>query len=122
MNFLGNFLWFITGGILTSFMWLLLGIFYSITVIGIPFALQAFKMAHLSVFPFGKKVEYTYGGAGRFIGNVIWFIFGGLELAIANFILCIIFSVTIIGIPFGKQYFKLTKLSLTPFGVTIVKV
>lgn len=119
MKLLGNFLWLILGGIVMSIMWFIIGIIYCITIIGIPFGKQAFKLAHLSLVPFGKKVEYTKLGASRLIGNIIWIIFGGLELAIGNMIFGAFCCITIIGIPFGKQYFKLAKLSLAPFGITI---
>lgn len=119
MKLIGNLIWLICGGILMSLAWIIIGCLYCITIIGIPFGIQAFKIAGLTLAPFGKKITRTRSGAGKLIGNIIWIIFGGLELAIAHFILGIIFYITIIGIPFGKQQFKLGELSLAPFGVKI---
>ncbi|ERJ13255.1 YccF domain-containing protein [Haloplasma contractile] len=121
MKFLGNLLWFLFGGAVYSIIWYLIGILYCITIIGIPFGKQAFKLGKLTFTPFGKKLEKTSSGAGSTIANIIWFIFGGIELAIFYFITAILSYITIIGIPFGKQYMKLAKLSIAPFGVKVTK-
>ena len=120
MSVLGNILWFIFGGFITALLWLLVGCLWCITVIGIPIGLQAFKMAKLSLAPFGKTV--TYGTrADKIILNVLWIIFGGLILAIQHFFMGIVCFISLIGIPFGIQYFKLAKLALMPFGAEISK-
>ncbi|MBR5356137.1 MAG: YccF domain-containing protein [Lachnospiraceae bacterium] len=121
MSFLGNVLWFICGGFISAIMWFLAGILWSITIFGIPVGVQCFKMASLSMCPFGRDVEYD-GGAFSFIINVIWFFVSGLELFVVNFVFGLILCITIIGIPFGKQFFKIAKLSLCPFGARIVEV
>lgn len=120
MRLIGNILWIIFGGLLSALGWLITGVLWCITIIGIPVGLQCFKLASLSLNPFGKEVRYE-GGAGSFLLNVIWFIFGGLEMAIGNFLFGVLWCITIIGIPFGKQFFKLAGLSLRPFGATVVR-
>ena len=120
MSFLGNIIWFIFGGFLSGLSWIVSGIIWCITIIGIPYGLQCFKFASLSFAPFGKEVNYS-GGVVSFIVNVIWFIFFGLPMAIENAIFAIIWCLTIIGIPFGLQFFKIAKLALAPFGAEIYK-
>ena len=118
MSFLGNILWFIFGGFLSGLSWIIAGILCCITIIGIPLGLQCFKFASLAFAPFGKEIEYG-GGAHSFLANVIWLIFCGLPMAIENFVIGCIWCITIIGIPFGLQFFKIAKLSLAPFGAEI---
>ena len=118
MSFLGNILWLIFGGFISGLAWILAGIICCITVIGIPIGLQCFKFAGLAFCPFGKEVVYG-GGAGSFIINIFWLIFFGTEMAIVNTIIRLILCVTIIGIPFGLQFFKIAKLALMPFGARI---
>ncbi len=115
MKFLGNIIWLIFGGLVTALMWCIYGILWCVTIIGIPLGLQCFKFAKLSLWPFGKEVEYT-GGTFKMIVNIIWMIFTGLEMAFANVICGLVLCITIIGIPFGRQFFKLAGLSLMPFG------
>lgn len=117
MKFIGNFLWFFLTGFLTSLMWFFLGLLWCITVVGIPFGLQAFKFAKLSLFPFGKKVSTRF--FKRPLLNIVWFILGGFALAIAFLGTGLIWCITIIGIPFGKQAFKMAKLAIAPFGATV---
>ena len=121
MRLIGNLIWFIFGGFIMALGWFIAGIIWCITIIGIPIGLQAFKLAGLSIWPFGKEVEYG-GGAGRFILNIIWIIFGGFLLMLGHLLSGILFSITIIGIPFGIQHFKLAKLALMPFGATIKEI
>ena len=118
MKTIGNIIWVVFGGFVMALIWFILGLIQFVTIIGIPTGLQAFKLAKLALWPFGKTVIYG-GGAGRFILNLIWIVLGGFALAICNVFWGIIFCITIIGIPFGKQYFKLAKLSLMPFGAII---
>ena len=118
MKSLGNILWIICGGWLCALSWLIAGCLWCITVVGIPVGVQCFKLSVLSFLPFGKKVEYE-GGSVSCLLNVFWFFFSGLELALEHFFIGCLCCITIIGIPFGKQYFKLAKLSLAPFGATI---
>lgn len=98
--------------------WVLSGVLWCVTIIGIPVGLQCFKLAGLAFFPFGKEVAYG-GGAGSLLLNILWIIISGLALAIGSLLCGLIFCISIIGIPFGKQCFKLAKLSLMPFGATV---
>ncbi|MDI6453516.1 YccF domain-containing protein [Peloplasma aerotolerans] len=117
MSLLGNIIWFIFGGWLAALLWLIAGILLSITIIGLPLGLQCFKFARLVVFPFGKEVETNF--EKHPIINIIWAIFFGWEMALSYIVIGIIFCITIIGIPFGLQWFKLTMLALFPFGARI---
>jgi len=118
MGCFGNFLWFIFGGFISGLSWLVVGCLWCITIVGIPVGLQCFKIAGLSFFPFGKNVEYG-GGAGSMVLNIFWLILSGLPLAIEFVTLGVVLCITIIGIPFGLQHFKLAKLALMPFGATV---
>lgn len=120
MNFIGNLIWIICGGLFSAIGWWLAGILWCITIVGIPVGLQCFKMSSLSLNPFGKEV-IDEGGAVSCLLNIIWFFVSGLELAIGNFIIGCVLCVTIIGIPFGMQFFKIARLALFPFGARIVK-
>lgn len=120
MGMLGNFLWFIFGGALSGLAWLAAGCLWCVTIIGIPIGVQCFKMSGLSFFPFGKEVVYQ-GGAVSFLINVLWFLVSGIELALLNFGIGCVLCLTIIGIPFGRQFFKFAKLALAPFGAVVVK-
>lgn len=119
MGWLGNVLWFIFGGCISGLSWLLTGCLWCITIIGIPVGLQCFKFAGLSFFPFGKEVVYG-GGAASLLLNIIWLLVSGLPLAIESAIIGVLLCITIVGIPFGLQQFKLAKLALMPFGSQIV--
>ena len=118
MRLLGNILWLIFGGLVSGLAWILAGLLWCITIIGIPIGRQCFKFAKLAFCPFGKEVEFG-GGAVSLIANIIWLIVSGIPMAIGNAVAGVICCITIIGIPFGKQYFKLAKLSLMPFGATV---
>jgi len=121
LRLIGNIIWFLFGGLLLALGWIVAGILCCITIIGIPVGLQAFKLAGLALWPFGREVIYG-GGTGSFILNVIWIVLGGLVLSLSHLICGALFCVTIIGIPFGKQHFKLAKLALMPFGASVVKI
>lgn len=119
MSCLGNILWFIFGGFLNSIGWLLTGVLWCISIIGIPIGIQCFKMARLQLAPFGKEIITTNDSIGNFILNILWLIFGGFVLCIGNIISGILLCITIVGIPFAIQSFKMAKLSLMPFGKEI---
>lgn len=118
MSALGNILWFIFAGFWQGISWLIIGLLWCITIIGIPVGKQCFKMAGLAFFPFGKEVEYG-GGAPSAILNVLWFIFGGVFLSLQALLNGVLLCITIIGIPFGLQCFKQAKLALLPFGAVV---
>lgn len=120
MSILGNIVWFLFGGIFAGLGWYLVGLLWCCTIIGIPVGMQCFKFGTLSFFPFGKEIQYG-GGAGKFLLNILWLIFGGFELAVTHVVFGLILCCTIIGIPFGIQHIKLAKLALLPFGAEVIK-
>ncbi|MCL2438150.1 MAG: YccF domain-containing protein [Coriobacteriia bacterium] len=120
MKTLGNIIWFIFGGLPMGLSWVFIGVLWCVTIVGIPIGKQCFKLASVAFFPFKKEVELG-GGAPSVLLNVLWIIFGGFMLALEAFLLGVLFCITIIGIPFGKQCFKLAKLSLAPFGAEVVR-
>ena len=119
MRTIGNFLWFIFGGFLSGLSWWFSGLICCITIIGIPWGRQCFKFASMSFFPFKKDVEFG-GGAVSLLANLVWIVFFGFWMAVENFVFGLIWCITIVGIPFGKQFFKIAKLALCPFGAYIV--
>ena len=119
MSILGNILWFVFGGAISGLSWCLAGVLWCISIVGIPVGLQCSKIAGLTFFPFGKEVIYG-GGAGSLLLNVFWIILSGLPLALEHLVFGAILCVTIVGIPFGLQQFKLAKLALMPFGAAVV--
>ena len=121
MRVFGNVLWILFGGFLSALGWVLAGCLWCVTVIGIPIGMQCFKLASISMNPFGKEVRYE-GEAVSFLLNVVWFLVSGWLLALGNFLLGLLLCITIIGIPFGKQFFKIAKLALRPFGAVVARV
>ena len=119
MKLLGNLIWVIFGGAITSLIWCVYGIFWCITIVGIPLGKQCFKFAKLTFMPFNKEVVEENTGVISTVANIIWIVSTGAAMALENLVIGLIFCITIIGIPFGKQYFKLAKLSLTPFGFDV---
>lgn len=120
MSCLGNLIWMIFGGIVNALGWLFFGVLWCITIIGIPIGLQCFKMAKLQLAPFGKDVVTIDDGGVSLIMNILWLIFGGLFMCLANLISAVFLCITIIGIPFAMQSVKIAKLSLMPFGKDVV--
>lgn len=121
MRFIGNLIWFIFGGFIHSLIWAFWGILLCISVIGIPIGIQCFKLAGLQLAPFGKEIVYRPAGALGLVANILWILFFGWELAIANVISAAFFGITIIGIPFALQSLKMAQLSLMPFGAEVVR-
>jgi len=122
MNILLNILWLICGGFITGLEYILASLFLIITIIGIPFGLQTMKLASLAFFPFGREVRHTQTSTGclSLFMNLLWIICGGIWISISHLIFGAILCITIIGIPFGLQHFKLAALAFTPFGLEIV--
>jgi uncharacterized membrane protein YccF (DUF307 family) len=120
MSCLGNLIWIIFGGLINALGWIGFGLLWCITIVGIPIGLQCFKMAKLQFAPFGKEVINKNDSGFNLILNILWIIFGGFELCLANLISALFLCITIIGIPFAKQSLKLAKLSLMPFGTEVV--
>lgn len=121
MKTLGNIFWFVFGGFLLWLEWSIAGLLLCITIIGIPAGKQCFKLAKLSAFPFGKELDYRKAGVGSVILDVLWVLVFGWEIAATAFVNGILWCITIVGIPFGKQFFKMAALSLAPFGATVRK-
>lgn len=119
MGCLGNLIWFLCGGLVMGASWLFTGILWCITIVGITLGQQCFKFAKLAFFPFGKEV-IPGGGSVSTLLNVIWLLLSGLPLALEAAVLGCLLCVTVVGIPFGKQCFKIAKLALAPFGAEIV--
>ncbi len=129
MTAIGNFLWFILGGVVMGLAWWVAGLICFLSIIGIPWGKACFVIGQFAFFPFGKEAvsrkqltnqEDIGTGALGMIGNIIWFIFAGVWLAIGHILWALACFVTIIGIPFGIQHLKLAAISLAPIGMTIV--
>lgn len=123
MKTIGNLIWLIFGGIFIAIEYFISSIILFVTIIGIPFGLQTLKLSGLVLWPFGKETLFKEKGTGCLstIMNLIWILIGGIWISLSHVIFGIIFGITIIGIPFAKQHFKLAGLALTPFGREIVK-
>ena len=118
MSCLGNLLWFVFAGFWRGLGWLLAGVLWCISIVGIPIGMQCFKFARLSFCPFGTEVVYG-GGAGSLLLNLIWILVSGIPLAVGTAVNGLLLCITIVGIPFGLQCFKLAKLALMPFGTNV---
>ncbi|PSL42858.1 uncharacterized membrane protein YccF (DUF307 family) [Chitinophaga niastensis] len=118
MNLIGNILWLIFGGFVSFIQYMISGFLLCLTIIGIPFGLQCFKIAFFVLMPFGRQVREVPGQTGCLatLFNIIWIFIGGLWIALGHFVFGLLLCITIIGIPFGRQHFKLMSLSFTPFG------
>ena len=122
MSFLGNLIWLVFGGFLVFIEYMVAGFLLCLTIIGIPFGIQAFKLASLALWPFGATIGYKPYAPGCLstIMNLIWLLIGGIWIALTHFVFGILLGITIIGIPWAKQHFKLVSLALTPFGREII--
>ena len=122
MKFIGNILWLALGGLLVALYYFLAGLLFCITIVGIPFGYQLLKMGVFALWPFGSEVQpdTNDGGCLSIIMNVIWILVGGIEIAMIHVTFGLICCITIIGIPFGIQHFKMALLAFLPFGKKIV--
>jgi len=122
MKILGNLIWLLFGGLIIAIQYLVGSIVLMITIIGIPFGVQTLKMAALALWPFGRdtQVHSRASGCLYILMNILWLLCGGLWIAASHAIFGLILCITIIGIPFGLQHFKLTAVALTPFGRDII--
>ena len=121
MSLILNIIWFLLGGFIISFAYLLGGVLLCITIIGIPFGLQCFKLAVLGIAPFGVTIREREppSGALAVIMNIIWILLPGLELALTHLFLALFFAITIIGLPFAAQHLKFARLAIMPFGFRV---
>lgn len=116
MRHLGNIIWILFFGLWSSFCYFLVGLFLCITIIGIPFGKQCFKIGTLVLAPFGIDIRIDF--ASHPFANIIWLFTVGTGMGVSYLVAGAICCLTIIGIPFGKQCFKLAQISLIPFGAT----
>jgi uncharacterized membrane protein YccF (DUF307 family) len=121
MNLILNIIWLILGGFIIVLGYVLGAVLLCITIIGIPFGIQCFKLAGLALAPFGREVREKEppSGALAVIMNIIWIILPGLELAVLHLFLALFFAITIIGLPIAAQHLKMTRLALLPFGFEV---
>lgn len=122
MNLILNVLWLLFGGFLIAIEYLISSLILMITIIGIPFGLQTLKLGFVALWPFGKEMvsSPSNGGCLSLIMNILWIFCGGIWIALTHLATGAILCITVIGIPFGLQHFKMAGLALTPFGKTFV--
>jgi uncharacterized membrane protein YccF (DUF307 family) len=122
MNFIGNLIWLVFGGLAAALGYIFGGFLLCLTIVGIPFGLQCFKIAGLVLWPFGRKVVSTGGSMGclSLFCNIIWLLCGGLYTALVHLVFAALLFITIIGIPFARQHLKLMEISLMPFGRQVI--
>ncbi|MCK4814049.1 MAG: YccF domain-containing protein [Candidatus Marinimicrobia bacterium] len=122
MKLLGNLIWLIFGGFVTAIEYLVASIALMVTIVGIPFGIQTLKLAMFSLMPFNKTVKEIPSRSGflSLIMNIIWFFIGGIWISLTHVFFGVLLAITIIGIPFAKQHFKMAVISLAPFGKEVV--
>ena len=122
MKILGNIIWVLFGGFFIALEYFVSSIGLFITIIGIPFGIQTLKLGVLSLWTFGSQVVDLPQSSGclSFLMNVILFFIGGIWIFLSHLLFGLIFCITVIGIPFGVQHFKLARLAITPFGHDVV--
>ena len=120
LSLIGNILWIIFGGLWTAIEWLIAGLFMCITIIGIPFGIQSFKIAGFALWPFGREIQRGVTGVGKLLLNLLWIILGGWYIAAGHLIFALLLAITIVGIPFAVQHLKLAGIAFAPFGAKII--
>lgn len=121
MKTVGNLIWFVLFGVWLGLGYLFAGVLACLTLIGIPFGLQSFKLAGFVMWPFGRQLQERSGQRfSRGVLNIAWIVIGGLWLALAHLLFGVFACITIIGIPFGLKNFALAKLALFPFDYAVV--
>ncbi len=123
MSLIGNLIWFIFGGLLLGLGYFFGGLVLCLTIVGIPFGIKVMKLGLFAMWPFGGEVVQKERPMGclSLLLNIIWIIFGGIEVALSHLALGVVFCCTIIGIPFGMQHFKLMLMALVPFGHEVIR-
>ena len=121
MKGIGNILWLILGGLLIALVYYIVGLLMCITIIGIPFGAQLFKLGTYALWPFGHELVDGPGQPGclSVVMNQIWILAGWWEIALLHLFFGLLCCITIIGIPFGRQHFKMALASIFPFGKVI---
>lgn len=122
MKLLGNIIWLIFGGLIISVEYVISSILLMVTIVGIPFGIQTLKLAIVALWPFGTEIRLRNSNSGCLstIMNLIWIFIGGFWISITHIFFGVLLAITIIGIPFAKQHFKMAGLALTPFGKEIL--
>jgi len=122
MKILGNLIWLIFGGIIIAIEYFIGSLILIITIIGIPFGIQTLKMGALAIWPFGRdtRVHERASGCLYILMNVLWLLCGGIWIALTHALFGLVLCMSLIGIPFGLQHFKLTAIALNPFGRDII--
>jgi uncharacterized membrane protein YccF (DUF307 family) len=122
MKILGNIVWLLFGGLLIALEYLVSSIILCITIVGIPFGIQTMKLAGLALLPFGKEIRQkkNTGGCLFTMMNLIWLLCGGIWICLSHLVFGAFLCITVIGIPFGIQHFKLAALAISPFGSEVI--
>jgi uncharacterized membrane protein YccF (DUF307 family) len=122
MNLLANFVWLVFGGLWSALGYLVGGLLLCLTIVGIPFGLQCFKLAGVVLWPFGREIisDPSDTGCLTTLLNLIWLLCGGIWTALNHLVFGVLLCLTIIGIPFGRMHFKLIEVSLMPFGKRVI--
>ena len=117
MSVLGNILWLLFGGIIIFAWHMIAGVVLCITIVGIPFGVQMFKIGMVALMPFGHDVDvYREDGCLNTVFNILWILLGWWEIALVHLTLSILCAITIVGIPFAKAHWRLMKIGFLPFG------
>ncbi len=124
MRLLGNLLWFLLAGLWLFLGYVGAGVVQCLTIIGIPFGIQSFKLALFAVWPFGRVIVTLPGDGGGLscLGNIVWLVLGGFWLALAHVVAGLLLCLTIVGIPFGVACMRMAGLALAPFGKSVLTV
>ena len=122
MKLIGNIIWFVFGGLFIALEYFVSSLLLMVTIVGIPFGIQTLKLGLVALWPFGVTTRQRDNDSGclSLAMNIIWILIGGIWISLSHVVFGVILNITIIGIPFGKQHFKLAGLALTPFGREIV--
>ncbi len=122
MSILLNILWLIFGGLAMAFGWLIASVIMAITIIALPWAPAAFRIAGYTLLPFGNQIQDRGTTPVSFLGNIIWFVLAGWWLVLGHLFCAAFLAITIIGLPFAWAHLKLARLSLAPVGTSIVPI
>jgi len=122
MKLIGNIVWWIFGGLVTAIEYFVASIALMVTIVGIPFGLQTLKIGMMTLMPFNTTIKDKKKGSGflNLLMNIIWFFVGGIWITLTHILFGILLTITIVGIPFAKQHFKLATISMSPFGKEVV--
>lgn len=122
MKLIGNIIWWIFGGLATAIEYFVASVAMMVTIVGIPFGLQTLKIGMMTLMPFNSAIKEKKNSKGilSVIMNIIWFFVGGIWITLTHLVFGLLLAITIVGLPFAKQHFKLAAISLSPFGKEVV--